>query len=60
MGRPAGHFGHDPQAAGQRAAEEVAAGRMTTDELKERYKEAKDMGYGEEFQAGYAEGAHNH
>ena len=59
MGRAAGHFGHDPQAAGQRAAEDMAAGRIDADELKERYKEAKDMGYGDEFKAGYAAGAAN-
>lgn len=59
MGTPRQHFGHDPKAAGRRTAEQLAAGEITAEEAKQRYKDAKDIGYGDEYREGFAEGAEN-
>ncbi len=57
MGRAAESFGHDPKKAGKKAAKDMKKGKIDKKELNERYKQAKDMGYGKEFKKGYAEGA---
>lgn len=57
MGNSRKHFGHDPAKAGKKAGKQMREGKISKDELKKRYQEAKDIGYGEEFKTGYAEGA---
>ena len=57
MGRAAEHFGHDPAKAGEKAARDVADGKITRKELRDKYQQAKDIGYGDDFKQGYAKGA---
>ena len=57
MGGARQHFGHDPKEEGRQAAHAVAEGRMSKEELKERYKDAKFRGDGDRFKEGYAGGA---
>ncbi|MCP4363725.1 MAG: hypothetical protein GY800_00250 [Planctomycetes bacterium] len=57
MGRAAEHFGHDPKEAGKKAAKDISEGKISKDELKEKYKDAKFRGQGDDFKKGYAEGA---
>lgn len=60
MGRSAEHFGHDPREAGKKAADDLVAGRITKEQFKELYADAKFRGDGEAFKEGYAEGADKH
>jgi hypothetical protein len=57
MGRATQHFGYDPEKAGEEAAEGIADGKITKEELIVKYKEAKASDQGEEFKKGYAKGA---
>ena len=48
---------YDPKKDGEKAAEDIADGKITKEELMEQYKDAKFRGQGEEFKEGYAKGA---
>jgi hypothetical protein len=52
-----GFGGYNGTEAGKDAAKQTAKGTIDKNELKERYKKAKDLGQGEEFKRGYGEGA---
>lgn len=55
MGDQAG-FGYDGEREGEHAARELIEGRISKEELRERYGLAKDAGQGEEFRRGYSRG----
>lgn len=57
MGRAKQHFGYDPEKAGEKAAQDIADGKITKEKLIERYKDAKSGDQGEDFKKGYAKGA---
>lgn len=57
MGRATQHYGYDPEKEGEKAAEDIADGKITKEELKEMYKDAKFREQGEDFKKGYAKGA---
>ena len=57
MGRAAEHFGHDPKEAGKKAAKDLKEGKITKEEFKDKYQQAKDINYGKEFKKGFAEEA---
>lgn len=52
-----GFGGYNGVAAGKDAGKQMAKGTITKQELKDRYKKAKDLGQGDEFKNGYGEGA---
>ena len=60
MGRAAEHFGHDPEKAGEKAADDLVSGKITKEQFKEMYADAKFRGDGEAFKKGYAKGADKH
>ena len=57
MGRAAEHFGHDAKEAGKQAARDLVDGKITKEELGQKYEDAKFRGDGERFKEGYAQGA---
>ncbi|MBE9594657.1 MAG: hypothetical protein IMF19_14395 [Proteobacteria bacterium] len=48
---------YNPEKDGEEAAEDIAEGEITKEELIEKYKDAKFRGQGEAFKKGYAKGA---
>ncbi len=57
MGTAREHFGYDPEKAGKQTARDMKNGKISKEELKKRYEDAKFRGQGEEFKKGYAGGA---
>ena len=57
MGSTRLHYGYDAEKAGEDAAEDIADGKITKEELIEKYKDAKASDQGEKFKKGYAKGA---
>ena len=51
------HFGYDPEQAGEQAAQDVAEGDITPEEVADKYGEAKAADAGDDFKKGYAKGA---
>jgi hypothetical protein len=57
MPNPREHFGYGAEEQGEQAAKDVASGKTSTDDLKDQYQQAKDIGQGDDFKKGYAQGA---
>ncbi len=51
------HFGYNQEQAGEKAAKDVAEGKISPKDVGEKYQTAKDTGGGEKFKEGYAKGA---
>jgi hypothetical protein len=51
------HFGYSPQDAGEKAAKDVADGKISPKDVADQYGAAKAADAGDDFKKGYAKGA---
>ncbi|GEM_PF-2217272 len=57
MGTPKEGFGYDAKEEGKKAAKDIRKGKITKQDVHDKYKKTKEDGQGEEFKEGYAEGS---